>query len=213
MSVENAITVYWLNGAERRLFKEVEALIVAASEPMIAGVAGRYATALFELARDEKQLDRVDGELYIFVALLDAHEELDQALKSPATTLLEKQNVLRLVLENAGLTGLTANFLALVAKNNRLSAVRDVVRAFNGLLAREKGEVQAQVTSATALSDDHKNELVKTLKATLGQDVTIKTSVDPELLGGLIVKIGSKMIDNSLRTKLNNLHAAMKEVS
>jgi len=213
MSVQNAIAVYCLNGAEHRLFKEVEALKVAASEPMITGVAGRYATALFELAREEKQLDRVDGELYIFVALLDAHEGLDEALKSPATSLSEKRNVLDLVLDNAGLTGVTANFLKLVAKNNRLSGARDMVRAFNGLLDREKGEVQAQVTSATELSSDHKNEIVKTLKATLGQDVTIKTSVDPELLGGLIVKIGSKMIDNSLRTKLNNLHAALDQVS
>ena len=184
MSVQNAIAVYCLNGAEHRLFKEVEALKVAASEPMITGVAGRYATALFELAREEKQLDRVDGELYIFVALLDAHEGLDEALKSPATSLSEKRNVLDLVLDNAGLTGVTANFLKLVAKNNRLSGARDMVRAFNGLLDREKGEVQAQVTSATELSSDHKNEIVKTLKATLGQDVTIKTSVDPELLGG-----------------------------
>ncbi len=186
---------------------------MAASEPMIAGVAGRYATALFELARDEKQLDRVKDELATFVAMLEAHEALDVALKSPATTLSEKQNVLKRVLEKQGLSGVTANFLGLVAQNNRLFVVRDMVRAFNGLLSIEKGEVQAQVVSASALSDDHKNELVKTLKATLGQDVTIDTSVDPELLGGLIVKIGSKMIDNSLRTKLNNLHAAMKEVS
>ena len=167
----------------------------------------------FELARDEDQLDHVLSELNGFKALLDEHGDLDQAIKSPAYSLDEKHNVLSQVLKTAGVSGLTANFMALIAKNNRLFAVRDIVSAFNALMASHKGEVRAQVTSASELSDNHKQALAKTLKSTIGQDVKIETIVDPDLLGGLIVKVGSKMIDNSLRTKLNNLRVAMKEVS
>ncbi len=193
--------------------KKVRSLKVAGSEPIIAGVAGRYATALFELARDEDQLDQVLNELNGFKSLLKEHEDLDQALKSPAYSLGEKQNVLTQVLKQVAVAGLTANFLALVAKNNRLSVVHDMVSALNILMAKHKGEVSAQVTSASELSQAHKDALAKTLKSTIGQDVKIDTIVDPELLGGLIIKVGSKMIDNSLRTKLNNLRVAMKEVS
>ena len=186
---------------------------MAGSEPIIAGVAGRYATALFELAREEDQLDQVLSELNGFKALLNEHEDLDLALKSPAYGLGEKHDVLMQVLEKMQVSPLAANFLALVAKNNRLSTTRDIVSAFNALMARHKGEVRAQVTSASELSQAHKDALAKTLKSTIGQDVKIDTLVDPDLLGGLIVKVGSKMIDNSLRTKLNNLRVAMKEVS
>jgi F-type H+-transporting ATPase subunit delta len=188
-------------------------LEVAGTEPIIAGVAGRYATALFELACDDNQLDLVGGELSGIKDLLNQHEDLDRALMSPAFSLAEKDNVLKKVLEKADVKGLTANFLALVAKNNRLFALRDMVGAFGSLVAKHKGEVTAQVTSASVLSDKHKQALTETLKSTIGQDVKIETHVDPDLLGGLIVKVGSKMIDNSLRTKLNNLRVAMKEVS
>lgn len=186
---------------------------MAGSEPIIAGVAGRYATALFELARDEDQLDQVLSELNGFKALLNEHDDLDLALKSPAYSLGEKHGVLMQVLKKADMGVLTSNFLALVAKNNRLSVAPDMVSAFNALMAKHKGEVSAQVTSASELSQAHKDALAKTLKSTIGQDVKIDTMVDPDLLGGLIVKVGSKMIDNSLRTKLNNLRVAMKEVS
>ena len=186
---------------------------MAGTDPIIAGVAGRYATALFDLAREGNQIEQVEGELAGFRSLLDSHEDLDRAIMSPAFTLAEKENVLSSVLSKAGVKGLTSDFLALVAKNNRLFAVRDIVGAFQSLVARDKGEVSALVTSASELSDKHKKALAKTLKSTIGQDVKIETQVDPELLGGLIVKVGSKMIDNSLRTKLNNLRSAMKEVS
>ncbi len=191
----------------------MRSLKVAGSEPIIAGVAGRYATALFELAREEDQLDQVLSELNGFKTLLNEHEDLDLALKSPTYSLGEKHGVLMQVLEKMQVSTLSANFLALVAKNNRLSTIRDIVSAFNVLMARHKGEVSAQVTSASELSQAHKDALAKTLKSTIGQDVKIDTLVDPDLLGGLIVKVGSKMIDNSLRTKLNNLRVAMKEVS
>lgn len=193
--------------------KRCRANKVAGSEPVIAGVAGRYATALFELAHDEDQLDQVVSELNGFKALLDEHEDLDQALKSPAHSQEEKHNILTKVLEKAGVSELTAKFLALVAQNNRLFVVRDMVSAFHSLVAAHRGETHAEVISASELSDAHKKALAKTLKSTLGQDVRIDTQVDPDLLGGLIVKVGSKMIDNSLRTKLNNLRVAMKEVS
>ncbi len=186
---------------------------MAGMEPIIAGVAGRYATALFELARDNSQLEQIEGELFAFRTLLDSHEDLDETLKSPVHSLGEKHDVLTRVLKKAGITGLTTNFLSLVAKNNRLPVVRDIIASYTSLIARHRGEVRAQVISASKLSKEHKSALEKTLKSTLGQDVKIDTSIDTDLLGGLVVKIGSKMIDNSLRTKLNNLRVAMKEVS
>lgn len=186
---------------------------MAGTEPIIAGVAGRYATALFELARDDNQLDLIEGELNGLKDLLNENDDLNRAIMSPAFSLNEKDNVLKEVLRKAGVKGLTTNFLALVAKNNRLFAVRDMVTAFSALVARHRGEVRVQVISASELSETHKKALVETLKSTIGQDVKIDTQVDSDLLGGLIVKVGSKMIDNSLRTKLNNLRVSMKEVS
>ncbi len=186
---------------------------MAGTEPIIAGVAGRYATALFELARDDDQLDQVEAELIDFEALLNENDDLDQALMNPAYSLGEKENILDRVLKKAGVKGLTVNFLALVARNNRLFATRDIITAYGALMARHRGEVSALVTSASKLSDQHLKDLTEMLKSTIGQEVKVDTRIDPDLLGGLIIKVGSKMIDNSLRTKLNNLHVALKEAS
>jgi F-type H+-transporting ATPase subunit delta len=186
---------------------------VAGTEPIIAGVAGRYATALFELAHDDDQIDLVEEQLNGFKDLLEQHEDLNRAILSPAFSLGEKESVLESVLEKADVKGIVAHFLALVARNNRLFAIRDIVAAFNSLVAQHRGEIRALVISASKLSDKHKKALAETLKSTIGQDVKIDTLIDPDLLGGLIVKVGSKMIDNSLCTKLNNLRVAMKEVS
>ena len=180
---------------------------------MIAGVAGRYATALFELAKDGNQIEPIGGELTGFLSTLDAHKDLDEALMSPAHSLGAKTSILKQVLSKTGVKGLTGNFLALVAQNNRLSSVRDMTKAFNLLVDAHKGEARAQVISAHKLSDQHIEALAKTLKSTVGQDVKIDASVDPELLGGLIVKLGSKMIDSSLRSKLNNLRVALNDAS
>ncbi len=186
---------------------------MAGSETIVAGVAGRYATALFELARDGDELDSVANDLDRLTMLLDESEDLDRALKSPAFSIGDKQRALSAVLEKAGIKGLSARFLMLVAHNNRLSLVRDMVAAFHALLSAHRGEVSAQVISASPLTGPQQETLAKTLKSTIGQDVKIETFVDPDILGGLIVKIGSRMIDSSLRTRLNNLRTAMKEVS
>ena len=183
------------------------------NEPMIAGVAGRYAKALFDLVSDEKQLDITAGQLNGLVTLLDQNKNLDDVLQSPTIGLGEKQNLVAQLVQKLGMSGITANFLGLVAKNNRLPLLRGMVRAFNALLARQRGEVRAQIVSAVPLSDKHREELSKALASTLGQEVVMEEKTDPELLGGLIVKIGSKMIDNSLRTKLDNLHAALDRAS
>lgn len=180
---------------------------------MVAGVAGRYATALFELARDGDQLERIGGELNGFAAMLDASADLDRMVKSPAIGIDDKGRALAKVLSSAGIAGLTANFLALVARNNRLFVVRDMVRAFNSLAAAHKGMVEAEVTSAFPLSEGHRQALSAALNSSLGQSVNLDCKVDPRILGGLIVRVGSRMVDSSLRTKLNNLHVAMKEVS
>jgi len=180
---------------------------------MLAGVAGRYATALFELARDEGKVDQVSAELDRFQALLDDSADLDRMVKSPAISVDDKGRALAKVLAAAGISGITANFLALVCRNNRLFAVRDMMRAFASLVAAQKGVVGAEVTSAVPLSDAHRQALAAALNASLGQNVTLDCKVDARILGGLIVRVGSRMIDSSLRTKLNNLHVAMKEVS
>lgn len=185
---------------------------MAVEEPIVAGVAGRYATALFELAEESGKTDAVRGDLEGFRKLLDDSSDLTRLVRSPVFTVDEQQRALFAVLDKAGIKGLTANFLGLVAHNRRLFAVPEMISAFMALVARRRGEVSAEVRSATKLDSKQTEALKAALKAATGQDVTFTTSVDPALLGGLVVKIGSRMIDSSLRTKLNNLKMAMKEV-
>lgn len=173
---------------------------------------GRYATALFELAEAEGALDQVAADLGRFLDLLDGSEELTRLVRSPVFTAEEQGRAVAAVLEKAGIGGLTGNFIKLVAKNRRLFAVRDMVGAFRALLARHRGEVTAQVTSAEKLNDGQLEAIRSSLKASIGRDVQVDTRVDASLLGGLVVKVGSRMIDNSLRTKLQTLKIAMKEV-
>ncbi len=186
---------------------------MAGTQPIVAGVQGRYATALFEQARDDGKLEQVERELEDFVALLDDSHDLDRVLKSPAHGHAEKRHILAKVLQKAGIKGISASFLSLVAKNNRLGILREIVDAFKALSAAHRGEIKALVISAGKLSDRQQDAIAEKLKSTLGKDVMIDSFVDPDLLGGLVVKVGSRMIDNSLRTKLNNLRVAMKEVN
>ena len=185
---------------------------MATDSPILAGMAGRYATALFELANEAGQLDQVDGELQGIKALLSESADLQRLVRSPVFSAAEQANAIGAVLEKAGIGGLTANFFAVIARNGRLFATEDMIGAFRSILAQHRGEVTASVTSAAALNDQQVAELKDTLKAQVGKDVQIETTVDPDLLAGLVVKIGSKMIDSSLRTKLNGLKTAMKEV-
>lgn len=184
---------------------------MAGADPIAAGMAGRYATALFELAVEAKKLKNVEKDLKEFSAMLDSSDDLVRLVRSPVFSAEEQQRALVAVLKKARITGLTANFLNLIASNRRLFAVSDMIRAFHVLLAQHKGEVTAEVTSAAKLSTKQVAALKKQLKAAIGQDIQVSTTVDQGLLGGLVVKVGSRMIDTSLRTKLNNLKFAMKE--
>ena len=185
---------------------------MAGEDPIISGMAGRYATALFELARDEKAVDAVKKELDQFDALVNGSADLNRLVRSPVFDADEQLKALSAILAQAGITGLAANFLRVITTNRRLFAVRDMIRAYRALVARHKGEVTAQVTVAEKLNDKNLDALKSALKSvTGGKDIDLDVKVEPAIIGGLIVKIGSRMVDSSLRTKLNSIKFAMKE--
>jgi F-type H+-transporting ATPase subunit delta len=183
---------------------------VATDDPIMASVAGRYASALLELAKQDNKLSDVETQLNSFENLLTTSPDLKRMVLSPVFSAAEQGNALGAVLDKAGIGGLTANFLKLLAKNRRLFVAADIIGAFKALVARERGEVVAEVTSAHPLSDAQKAQLVDTLKDGVTKTIKLDAKVDPSLLGGLVVKIGSRMIDSSLKTKLNSLKVAMK---
>jgi F-type H+-transporting ATPase subunit delta len=185
---------------------------VAGDYPINSALAGRYATALFELALAAGAVDSVLADVERFDALLEESADLMRLVRSPVFTADVQSKALVAVLDEAGITGLAARFLMVVTSNRRLFAVRDIVRSYRALVARHKGEVTAYVTVAEPLADAHKNEIRNTLNAVTGQDVRVDVKVDPSIIGGLVVKLGSRMVDSSLRTKLNVLKHAMKEV-
>jgi F-type H+-transporting ATPase subunit delta len=184
---------------------------VAAEDPSVSGVSGRYATALFELARDEKSIDAVKADLDKFDAMLSESADLKRLVRSPVFAADMQLKALSAVLDKAGITGVAANFLKVLTNNRRLFAVTDVIRAFGALVARFKGEASAEVTVAEPLSDKNLDALKTALKQVSGKDVTLNVKVDPSIIGGLVVKLGSRMVDSSLRTKLNSIKHAMKE--
>ena len=188
---------------------------MATDEQSTASVPGRYASALYELARDQKAVPSVEAELAKFSTILDANPDLQRLVRSPVFTSDEQTKAISAVLAKAGIGGIAANFLKLLAKNRRLFAVADMIKAFRAIAAKERGEVVAEVASANPLTDAQIADLKSTLqgvvtKQALGRDVTIHSKVDPSLLGGLVVKVGSRMIDSSLKTKLSTLKVAMK---
>ena len=184
---------------------------MAAEDPSVSGVSGRYATALFELARDEKSIDAVKADLDKFDAMLSESADLKRLVRSPVFAADTQLKALSAVLDKAGITGVAANFLKVLTNNRRLFAVTDVIRAFGALVARFKGEASAEVTVAEPLSDKNLDALKAALKQVSGKDVTLNVKVDPSIIGGLVVKLGSRMVDSSLRTKLNSIKHAMKE--
>jgi F-type H+-transporting ATPase subunit delta len=175
-------------------------------------MAGRYATALFDLAREADAIDAVKGDLDRFDALVAESADLTRLVRSPVFSEEEQLRALSAVLERAGIGGLAANFLKLVTSNRRLFAVRDMIEAFRELVAQHKGEATAEVTVAEQLKDEHVQALREALKSVSGKDVDLDIRVEPAILGGLVVKLGSRMVDTSLRTKLNAIKHAMKEV-
>jgi F-type H+-transporting ATPase subunit delta len=185
---------------------------VAGEVDISSGVAGRYATALFELALEQRALDQVAPDLHRFNQALDTSADLVRLVKSPVFSAEEQGRALEAVLASLKIEGLTRNFLLLAAKNRRLFATPDMIRAFRAMLARHRGETSATVTAAAKLTESQLTALKQALKAALGKEVMLEERVDAGLLGGLVVKVGSRMVDTSLRTKLNSLKVAMKEV-
>jgi F-type H+-transporting ATPase subunit delta len=198
----------------RSLFvPERELYHVSSDDPMMASMAGRYAAALFELAKEQRQLEQVERDVGTFQSMLDGSDDLRRLVRSPVISADDQAKALVAILEKAGISGLTSNFLKLIARNRRLFAAADMLKGFRTLLARERGEVSADVASAHPLTPEQMQLLSDTLRTSIGKNVRIDTRVDPSLLGGLIVKIGSRMIDSSLRTKLDNLKVAMKGIA
>ena len=174
-------------------------------------MSGRYATALFELARDQNSVDAVKADLDKFDAMLSESADLKRLVRSPVFAADAQLKALSAVLDKAGISGVAANFLKVLTNNRRLFAVTDVIRAFGALVAKFKGEASAEVTVAEPLSDKNLDALKTALKQVSGKNVTLNVKVDPSIIGGLVVKLGSRMVDSSLRTKLNSIKHAMKE--
>ncbi len=185
---------------------------MAGEDSDVSGVAGRYATALFDLARDSGKIDTVANDLASFGRALTEAPDLNRLVRSPAISAADQGKALGAVLNRMGADGLTQNFLQLVARNRRLFSVADMLKSFDTLVKRHRNQVAAEVTSAQSLNDAQVAQLKHTLAESTGRDVQLSLKVDPAILGGLIVKVGSRMIDSSLKTRLNNLKFAMKEV-
>ncbi len=184
---------------------------MAAEDLSVSGVSGRYATALFELARDDKAIDAVTADLDKFAALMNDSADLVRLVRSPVFSAEMQLRALTPVLDGAGIGGITAKFLKVLTANRRLFAVTDVTRAFRALVAKFRGEATAEVTVAETLSPRNLDSLKSALKSVTGMDVGLNVKVDPSIIGGLVVKLGSRMVDSSLRTKLNSIKHAMKE--
>ena len=183
---------------------------MAGEGAIVSGMAGRYATALFELALEGGALDAVAADLDRFNALVGESADLARLVRSPVFSAEEQVKALAAVLDSAGIGGLAAQFLKLVASNRRLFAVRDMIKAYRALLASHKGEVTAEVTLADRPSDSQLAAIKDALAAVTKKDVKVDLKIDPGIIGGLIVKLGSRMVDSSLRTKLNSIRQAMK---
>lgn len=186
--------------------------LVTDNVSLVSGVAKRYASALLDLAGDGGVTADVERDLNAFEGMLAESADLVRLVRSPVFSADEQLAALDALLAKAGITGLAANFVKLAAKNRRLFVLPDMIKAFRALLAEKRGETTAEVVSAAPLSDAHVAALKEALSASTGKSVKIAASVDPALIGGLVVKVGSRMIDTSLRTKLNTLKFAMKEV-
>ncbi len=185
---------------------------MAETSSLISGVAQRYAGSLFELALEAKSLTETEKNLDRFEALVNGSADLKRLIESPVFSSDDQVRAISAILSEAKIGGLVGNFVRVAAQNRRLFAVPSMIKSFRQIAAEHRGEVTADVTSAHALTAAQQTELKATLKSVAGKDVTINVTVDPSILGGLIVKLGSRQIDTSLRTKLSSLKLALKEV-
>jgi len=185
---------------------------LAAQDTGTAGLAARYAAALFELADEAKQLDSVATDLRAVKAMIEGSGELRRLVRSPVLSRADQARAMGAVLQQAGVGDLVRRFVALVAENRRLFALVDMIDAYLAELARRRGEVTATVTSATALSEAQTASVTDALRRAVGGKVAVELRTDPSLIGGLVVKVGSRMIDSSLKSKLQRLQLVMKGV-
>lgn len=185
---------------------------MSSSASLTSGVAGRYATALFEIAKDAKDLDKVESDLTAVEAALGESPELREMIGSPVFSREDQGNAIVAIAAKMDLGIAVTNTLRLMAQNRRLFVVPGLIAQVKGLIAEERGEVVAEVTSAKALTKGQTDALMQSLKSSVGKDVKLHTTVDESLIGGLVVRVGSRMIDTSIRSKLANLQNVMKEV-
>lgn len=191
----------------------MRAIDVATDQTNTASMPGRYASALFELAKEQDATAQVEADLVKFESLLRESEDLHRLVASPVFAAEDQARAVAAILERAGITGLTANFFQVIARNRRLFAVPEMIAVFKALAAESRGEVVAEVTTAQPLSEQQVAQLTETLTTSVGKDVKLDARVDPAILGGLIIKIGSRMIDSSLRTKLTAIKVGLKAAS
>lgn len=184
------------------------------SEPVSisSGIAERYATAVFELAKDSNTISDLETGADLLEAATQTSTDLSSMISSPVYTRADQRRAITAVAEKLELMPLLTNTLGLMASKRRLFALPQFVRALREKIAEEKGEVTAEVTSAKALTEEQLAELTKVIGASVGKTIKLNTAVDESLIGGLVVKVGSKMIDTSIRSKLNALQNSMKEV-
>jgi len=183
---------------------------MTATQDTVSGMPGRYALALFELAQESKSIAGVGKDLDNFSALVEKSDDLMRMVKSPVFGADEQLSAITAILAKAKISGIAGNFIKLTAQNRRLFAVLGMIKAYRTLVSLDKGEITAEVTSAEKLSAKQITKIKSSLKAAVGQDVQLVTTIDSDILGGLIVKVGSRMVDNSLRTKLQSMKIAMK---
>ena len=185
---------------------------MATDDTSVGGLAGRYASALLELAEANNELDRVADDLRGLKTVLDESEDLRRLIRNPVFTRDQQAGAMAAILAKAGVSDLSRRFVMVVAQNRRLFALPQIITAYLNVLAKRRGEVRADVTAAQELSEAQQGRLLESLRASVGSKVQVDVKVDPSLIGGMIVKVGSRMVDTSLRTKLQKLQLAMKGV-
>ena len=184
------------------------------SEPasISTGIAARYATAVFELAKEGKTLKAIETDIDALAAAMEGSADFRALIHSPVYSRAEQGTAITAIAKKMQLSPVVGNTLSLMAKNRRLFVLPQLVAGLRALISEDKGEVTADVVAAKALTKTQEAALAKSLKASVGKDVKINATVDESLIGGLVVKVGSKMIDTSIRSKLAALQNKMKEV-
>lgn len=188
----------------------LEGLSLATEVSAISGIANRYATALYELAEEAETLDAIAEELTDLRTLMVENEDLRKLVRSPLFSSKDKQSAMALILEKAGASQLVSRFVAVVARNGRLFALTGIIEAYLAELARRRGEVKASVVAARPLNDSQTKAIAEILRKMGGDKVTMDVEIDPTLIGGLVIRVGSRMIDSSLKSKLQRMQLAMK---